>query len=332
MAPSAIVAAGAGASVAILAGIPLLACAALGGVAYGVVVALRLPRRPKPLKGIDPKALSQPWRRSTCTTRCRPAAASTKSCARRAAARSATGWPRSATRIDAAVQECWRVARHGDALDDGVQSLNLKEVVVPARPDPRRRDPSHPAPAESLRPHGRGAGGPAGVRASGSPRSRRTRASAWKCSMPASTKPSPVRSSSRSRPATRPSCSGLGADVDQLVDDMEALRQGLEEVGPAPTRQRGRAPRLVAMFKALRRWWKYMTAKLSGSLEERADPRSSSSRRSRRRKSSTGASPSRPPTSSRTRSRRRCGSTAPRRTSTRSPATRGRRCCSPTRR
>ena len=27
------------------------------------------------------------------------------------------------------------------------------------------------------------------------------------------------------------------------------------------------------MFKALRRWWKYMAAKLSGSLEERADPK-----------------------------------------------------------
>jgi phage shock protein A len=27
------------------------------------------------------------------------------------------------------------------------------------------------------------------------------------------------------------------------------------------------------MFKALRRWWKYMTAKLSGSLEEHADPK-----------------------------------------------------------
>jgi phage shock protein A len=27
------------------------------------------------------------------------------------------------------------------------------------------------------------------------------------------------------------------------------------------------------MFKALRRWWKYLTAKLSGSLEERADPK-----------------------------------------------------------
>jgi phage shock protein A len=27
------------------------------------------------------------------------------------------------------------------------------------------------------------------------------------------------------------------------------------------------------MFKALKRWWKYLTAKLSGSLEERADPK-----------------------------------------------------------
>src|SRR5688500_16329524 len=63
MAPSAIVAAGAGASVAILAGVPLLACAALGAAAYGVVVALRLPRKPKPFKDIDPKTLSQPWSR-----------------------------------------------------------------------------------------------------------------------------------------------------------------------------------------------------------------------------------------------------------------------------
>src|SRR3954464_136478 len=27
------------------------------------------------------------------------------------------------------------------------------------------------------------------------------------------------------------------------------------------------------MFKALKRWWKYMTAKVSGSLDERADPK-----------------------------------------------------------
>src|SRR6187551_3944639 len=27
------------------------------------------------------------------------------------------------------------------------------------------------------------------------------------------------------------------------------------------------------MFKALKRWWKYLTAKVSGSLDERADPK-----------------------------------------------------------
>src|SRR5215207_994910 len=27
------------------------------------------------------------------------------------------------------------------------------------------------------------------------------------------------------------------------------------------------------MFKVLKKWWKYMTAKLSGSFEERADPK-----------------------------------------------------------
>src|SRR5438132_5906446 len=35
----------------------------------------------------------------------------------------------------------------------------------------------------------------------------------------------------------------------------------------------GFADRLRAMFKVLRRWWKYMTAKLSGSFNERADPK-----------------------------------------------------------
>ena len=51
--------------------------------------------------------------------------------------------------------------------------------------------------------------------------------------MPASTRPSPAPSSCRCRPATSSELSGLGADVDQLVDDMEALRQGLEEAGRA---------------------------------------------------------------------------------------------------
>ena len=32
-------------------------------------------------------------------------------------------------------------------------------------------------------------------------------------------------------------------------------------------------PRLAAMFKLFKKWWKYLTAKLTGSFEERADPK-----------------------------------------------------------
>ena len=35
----------------------------------------------------------------------------------------------------------------------------------------------------------------------------------------------------------------------------------------------GRAARLPAMFKLVRRWWKYLTAKLTGSFNEKADPK-----------------------------------------------------------
>src|SRR5215510_2708332 len=52
MSPAAIVAGGAGAAVAIVAGAPLIACAAIGAVAYGALVALRLPRKPKPFRDI----------------------------------------------------------------------------------------------------------------------------------------------------------------------------------------------------------------------------------------------------------------------------------------
>ena len=58
-APGAIVAGGAGAAVAIVAGAPLLGIAALGALAYGTVVAFRLPRR-RHRDQIDPRILSEP--------------------------------------------------------------------------------------------------------------------------------------------------------------------------------------------------------------------------------------------------------------------------------
>jgi hypothetical protein len=228
MAPAAIVAAGAGAAVAIVVGAPLVAVAAIGAAAYGAVVALRLPRRPKPFKAIDPKTLSQPWGRYVHEA---------LSARRRFddVVRSATPGPirdrlaEIGARIDAAVLECWRVARHGNALNKGLKSLNLREVQW--RLDQARNPP-------------------AGVSDSGDSRGRTVEA--LEAQLASGQRLEKVAQDAQARlevldarmdeavaravelslsAGDASELSGLGADVDQLVDDMEALRQGLEEVG-----------------------------------------------------------------------------------------------------
>ena len=59
--PSAILLAGGGLAVSIVAGLPLLAAAGVGAVAWGARVALAVPRAPR-REHIDPFALSEPWR------------------------------------------------------------------------------------------------------------------------------------------------------------------------------------------------------------------------------------------------------------------------------
>ena len=228
MAPSAIVAAGAGASVAILAGIPLLACAAVGGVAYGVVVALRLPRRPKPLKGIDPKSLSQPWAQYVHS------------------ALQARHRFDDVVRGDAAVPIRDRLVEIGTRIDAGGAGVLARRPsrrrtrrrravaepegsVVQARPDPRAR-PESPGAAE---PYDRTVEAMEAQLASGQRLARvaqdaRRRLEVLDARMDEAVARA-VELSLSAGDATE--LSGLGADVDQLVDDMEALRQGLEEVG-----------------------------------------------------------------------------------------------------
>ena len=126
MAPSAIVAGGAGAAAAILFAAPLAAVVGLGALAYAGVVALRLPHRARAVR-IDPRSISEPWgsfvdealdaqRRFAETARSVPDGP----------VRERLG--EIGNRIDTAVQECWRVARRGAALDHGVASLELSEV------------------------------------------------------------------------------------------------------------------------------------------------------------------------------------------------------------
>ena len=229
MAPSAIVAAGAGASVAILAGIPLLACAAVGGVAYGVVVALRLPRRPKPLKGIDPKSLSQPWaqyvheraagapplrrRRARGAQRSRSAIVSSRS------ARGSTPRCRSAGASPA-------TATHSTTA---CSRSNLKEVsykldqIRGSRPESPGAAESYDRTVEAME-----AQLASGQRLAQVAQDARRRLEVLDARMDEAVARA-VELSLSAGDATE--LSGLGADVDQLVDDMEALRQGLEEVG-----------------------------------------------------------------------------------------------------
>src|SRR5690242_4049922 len=121
MAPSAIVAAGAGASIAIVAGAPVAAVVGIGALAYALVVGFKLPRRPRNRRdeSIDPRALSEPWSRFV----------SEALQARRRfddVVRTANGGPirdrltEIGGRVGDAVHECWRVARRGDALVDGL--------------------------------------------------------------------------------------------------------------------------------------------------------------------------------------------------------------------
>lgn len=230
MAPSAILAAGAGAAAAILAGLPLAAAAGAGALAYAVLVGLRLPRRPRAAAGVDPMALSEPWRRFVQEALQ----------ARRRfgdVVRAADPGPvrdrltEIGGRIDAAVQECWRIARRGDALEEGLASLELDDVrarlaeVEGTRPRSPGAAESWDRTVEALRAQLASGERLAGVSAEARDRLRLLDARLDEAVARA------VELSLRAGDVSE--LSGLGSDVDTLVGDMEALRQGLEEAGSA---------------------------------------------------------------------------------------------------
>ncbi len=126
-APSAILLAGAGAAVGIVAGVPIAAAVVLGALAYAVRVATKLPRRHRGAR-VDPMAISEPWRGFV-----REALDAQRRYGK--AVRSADPGPlrdrlaEIGERIDAGVQECWRVARRGDALVDAIGNLGGESVA-----------------------------------------------------------------------------------------------------------------------------------------------------------------------------------------------------------
>jgi hypothetical protein len=122
MAPSAIVLAGVGAAAAILGGLPILAIAGVGALAYAARVAMLLPKRRKGER-IDPMTVADPWRAFINE------ALDAQRRYRKAVSTASAGPMRDrlieiGARIDEGVAECWRVARRGDALADAIGNLD----------------------------------------------------------------------------------------------------------------------------------------------------------------------------------------------------------------
>ncbi|HVM55002.1 MAG TPA: hypothetical protein VM262_17590 [Acidimicrobiales bacterium] len=223
-APSAIVLAGAGAAVAILAGLPLAAIVGAGALAWAGRVAIGLPRRVRADR-IDPFALSAHWRQ--------PVQEALQAQRRFGeAVRKADAGPlrerlrEIGTRIDAGVRECWRVAQRGHAMESGLKVLDIegtKRELADVERDLRgSSDERLERARESLRAQLSSAQRMIDAVSDARSQLRLLDARLDEAVTRA------VELSLRS--AGDADIRGLGSDVDAVVQDMEALRAALEDV------------------------------------------------------------------------------------------------------
>ena len=124
--PSALLLAGAGASAAILGGLPLAAVAVAGAIGWAARVGLAVPRKPAGER-VNPNQVSEPWRRfvvdaqqaqarfDRTVRQCQPGPLQDR--LREIGRRIAEG-----------VKECWRIARQGDVLQNALRSLDRDEI------------------------------------------------------------------------------------------------------------------------------------------------------------------------------------------------------------
>ncbi|HEX2698668.1 MAG TPA: hypothetical protein VHM89_00495 [Acidimicrobiales bacterium] len=124
--PSAVLLAGAGMSAAILGGLPLVAAAAVGVLAWGARVAMAVPRRPREER-IDPFTVGEPWRHFVTD------ALQARSKFEQTVARARPGplcdrLVALGERLDHGVRECWRIARQGDGLQAALGQLDIDQI------------------------------------------------------------------------------------------------------------------------------------------------------------------------------------------------------------
>jgi hypothetical protein len=232
MSPSAIVIAGAGTAAAILGGLPLLAAAGVGAAAWAARVAFGLPRAKK-VDRIDPFRLSEPWRLFVKD------ALAAQARFDRTVKRMRTGPMQDrlrdvAARVGDGVRECWRIACGGDELQHAYQQLDVQEVEQELRQlqeekRQRRSSPDHGASMdraiEAVQAQLSSARRIGAVAADARDRLR---------VLNAQLDEAVARAIELSVHADKVSeVSPLVDDVDSLVGELEALRQGLEETGGA---------------------------------------------------------------------------------------------------
>ena len=221
--PSGFLAAGAGAALAILGGVPIVGAAAIGVVCWGGRVALALPRR-RGEERVRPELLSSPWRAFVTQ------ALTAQTRFQRAVRRTRPGPLRDhlgelGRRLEDGVQESWRIARQGDALDRGRVELRAQDVKKELESLSRSQPPgpSRDQTEQALR-----------AQLSAAQRMEKVASDAGQRLrvLDAQLDEAVARAVELSVAATDASELGtLRADVDSLVGELEAVRQGLEEAG-----------------------------------------------------------------------------------------------------
>lgn len=220
--PSGILLAGVGASAAILVGLPIAAIVGVGAAAWAARVAIAVPRDGSDARRVDPFALQDPWRsfvRNAQQARRRfdEAVQGARPGPMRERLTEIGG------RLDDAVEECWRVARQGQALADARSKLDTNEAQRElASLD--QSSPSQRQTAEALQAQIASA-----QRVETTIIDARDRLRLLDARMDEAV----ARAIELSVSGGDVDLGGLGNDVDGLVGDMEALRQGLEETEQA---------------------------------------------------------------------------------------------------
>ncbi|HEX6568504.1 MAG TPA: hypothetical protein VF015_05040, partial [Acidimicrobiales bacterium] len=211
----------------VAAGLPVWVGVAAGAFAWAVNVWRLLPRAPR-RERIDPFAVQEPWRRFVQDAlQARARFAETVGRAPPGPLRDRLG--EIAERMQTGVDECWLVAKRGQTLVRARRGIDVADVdrqLARLRDEAGEPDPSLAAVVESLEVQRATADRLDGVitQAQGELRLLATRldeavARTLELSAQASTSTGPV--------------TGLGTDVDDLVTEMESLRQALDETSIA---------------------------------------------------------------------------------------------------